>query len=875
MKNAPKTFLMKTIKTIKTIIINQPEAQQNLLERSGKKIKSMKLKLFIVCLLSSISSTFAQAPAPAAGNPGSVSGKIVDKTTKEPIGYASVSIKEGAKVVTGAISQENGNFNIPNLELKSYTFEVQFIGYKTYTRTIVLSASDKSLNLGTIAIEAEATQLEGVNIVAERSNIVQKIDRKVVNVGKDLVASGTTASDILNNVPTVSVDPQTKELSLRGNSNVRVLIDGKPSNIDAAQLLQQIPSASIKQIELITNPSAKYNPEGMSGIINIILHKNANQGFNGSLNTGVTFGITPKTNSALNMNYKVGKVNFYTNYGYNHGINANHGDVTSENPTRESYQEFKFRNLNNSHLLKFGMDFYINEKNTISAYTNQNITHSDGFGSTTVDYFDNTSVFLDDNPNVPGPVDPLDPTTYFTRTNRDTQQLFRNENENKNQTYDMVFKHDFAKKGENLEFQANFSKTKNDENTDYVDTQYMPTEDSYRTNLIDTKTNYTQLNLDYVNPLSETSKIEVGAETRLQKTDSNFDNVSGTYFAANNFDFKRDIHAVYTNYGKQWNKWSAQLGVRVEAYKIEANFETLSTDPADDRFQTVEDDIFTAYPSAFLTYTVNEKNSFNFNYSRRVDRPSIGQINPIREWTTPTMESRGNPDLVPQFTNSFEVNYTRNTKLGSVTTGVFYRRINDEISRVVFNDPNDENRKILSFDNFNDNNAYGVEASGNLKFTKWWAVNASADAYFKTVRGTIQNATTNEFENAEVDVTTFNTRLNNTFTLNKNLRVQLFGMYRGRDLSLQFERKPMYKADLGMTYNVMKGKGTITIRSNDIFNTMRFAFDGDIPYRQHGAFYWESQTLYVGFNLMFGGGKNRELQRKQRDANETQSGGMF
>lgn len=837
-------------------------------------IKSMKLKLFIVCLLSSISATFAQAPAAAAGNPGSVSGKIVDKTTKEPIGYASVSIKDGAKVVTGAISQENGNFNIPNLELKSYTLEVQFIGYKTYSKAIVLSSSDKSLNLGSITIEAEATQLEGVNIVAERSNIVQKIDRKVVNVGKDLVASGTNASEILNNVPTVSIDPQTKELSLRGNSNVRVLIDGKPSNIEAAQLLQQIPSSSIKQIELITNPSAKYNPEGMSGIINIILHKNASIGFNGSINNGVTFGKTPKTNSALNMNYKIGKVNFYTNYGYNHGINANHGNVTSENPTRDNFQKFEFRNKNNSHLVKFGVDYYINEKNTISAYTNQNITHVDGFGKTIVDYIDNTTDFKDPIPGVT--FDPNDPTTYTLRKNRDTQQLFRNENENRNQTYDLVFKHDFTKKGETIEFQTNYSKTKNDENTNYDNTVYTPIVNSSNTNAIETNTDYTQLNLDYVNPLSETSKLELGAETRIQKTNSNFDNISSTYFANNNFDFKRDIYAVYSNYSKQWKKWSAQLGVRVEYYQIDADFETKASIPTDNATQSVTDNIFTAYPSAFLTYTVNEKNSFNFNFSRRVDRPSIGQINPIREWTTPTMESRGNPDLFPQFTNSFEVNYTRATKIGSVTTGVFYRRIYDEISRVIFNDPNDETRKILSFDNFKDNNAYGVEASANLKFTKWWAVNASADAYFKTVRGTVQNATSGVYENAEVDVTTFNTRINNTFTATKNLRFQLFGMYRGRDLSLQFERKSMYKADIGATYNVFKGKGTLTARYNDIFNNMRFAFDGNIPYRQYGGFYWESQTFYVGFNYMFGGGKNKALQRKQRDANETQGGGgMF
>lgn len=836
----------------------------------------MKLKFLIACLLTFIGNVMAQGQMSASVNPGSVSGKIIDKATKEPIGYASVSIKDGDKVITGAISQENGNFEVKNLELKTYTLEIQFIGYKPLSRSVTLSTAEKSVNMGTIAIESEATQIEGVEIVAERSNIVQKIDRKVVNVGKDLVASGTTASEILNNVPTVSIDPQTKELSLRGNTNVRVLIDGKPSNVDAAQLLQQIPSSSIKQIELITNPSAKYNPEGMSGIINIILHKNAGAGFNGSINTGVTFGNTPKTNSALNLNYKVGKVNFYTNYGFNHGINANHGYVNSSNPGLENLQNFEFRNLSNSHLVKFGVDYYINERNTLSAYTNQNITHTDGYGKTVID--------------------------YFGLANNDNLQVYRNENENKNQTYDVVFKHDFEKKGKTLEFQVNYSKTKNTEDTGYNNEVRESDSDLFQEsisrNVIDGVTDYTQVNLDFTNPITAKTKLELGAETRIQTTKNKFlATEDGTQYADPydfasdsdyNFKFDRNISAVYANFGTEWNsKWSSQLGLRVEHYNISGDFSRNETKYKSDATPTttfeslndkVTDNIFTVYPSAFLTYTVNEKNSFNFNYSRRVDRPSIGQISPIREWTTPLMESRGNPALEPQFTNSFEVNYTRNTKLGSVTTGVFYRRINNEISRVVYNDPNDasNNRKILSFDNFDNNNAYGVEASANLKFTKWWAVNASADAYFKTVRGAVQNVTSGELENASVDVTSFNTRLNNTFTATKNLRFQLFGMFRGRDLSLQFERKEMYKIDVGATYNILKGKGTITARYNDVFENMRFAFDGNIPYRQYGAFYWESQTFYIGFNYLFGGGKNKAMQRKQRDANETQGGGgMF
>ena len=799
----------------------------------------MKLKLIITCFLCSIAFGFAQ-------NSGSIKGKVVDKKTNEPLPYVNIILKDNDKIVTGGVTTEDGNFAINKLALQKYTVEIQFIGYTTVVKNIDLT-SDANQNLGTIAISEDVSELKDVEVVAERSNMVQKIDRKVINVGKDLIASGTTASEIMNNIPTVSIDPQTKEISMRGNTNVRVLIDGKPSNVSVEQLLQQIPSASIKQIELITNPSAKYNPEGMSGIINIILHKNSQDGFNGSLNTGVTFGITPKTNSALNMNYRVGKVNFYTNYGFNHGINANNGYVESERTNEENRQDFNFRNKNNSHLLKLGMDYYINDKNTISAYTNQSFTYGSGTGLTTIIYDD--------------PV-----------ANDNVIQYFDSKGDNKNQTYDLVYKHDFDKKDENLELQLNYSHTENNENTLYEETSSLD-----RTNIVPGTTDYFQFNADYVNPITETTKLELGVETRIQNSGNRFydDNPSATS-ANNSFEFGRNIYSAYANLGKQIGKWSGQLGVRLEYFDLDANFAINETNPNFNDAQNISDDLFTAYPSAFLTYTANDKNSFNFNYSRRVDRPSIGQISPIREWTTPLMESRGNPALVPQFTNSFEINYTRTTKIGSITSGVFYRSISDEISRVVFNDPNNTNRNILSYANFANNDAFGIETSGNLKFAKWWAVNASSDVYFKTAKGTVQNANTNAIENKEVDVVTFNFRMNNTFTVTKDLRFQLFGMYRGKDRGLQYDRLEMYKMDFGATYNILKGKGTITARYNDVFENMRFAFDGNIPFRQQGAFYWESQTFYVGFNYIFGGGKNRALARKQRDANEVQSGGgMF
>lgn len=813
----------------------------------------MKIKLILIFLFGTLLSIQGQTSAKASllESPGSITGKIVDKKNNEPLPYVNVIVKKANKFISGGITSDKGIFYIKDLDLENYTVEIQFMGYKTVTRSIILSADNKNIDLKIIAIEEDAIQLKGVDIISEKSTIEQKIDRKIINVGKDLISAGATAAEIMNNIPSVSVDPQTNAISLRGNSNVRVLIDGKPSNIDASQLLQQIPSSSIKQIELITNPSAKYNPEGMSGIINIVLNKNSKIGFNGSINNGVTFGKTPKINSSLDLNYRSGKFNFFGNYGLNHGQQFNNGFINSSESQKENHQDFIFKNNNTSHLAKVGFDFYINEKNTFSFYTNQSFFKGKGFGSTDVNYVNNDP-YIDNN-------------NGSTRTNEDLLQIFDNKNDDRSQTYNFDYKVKFKKEGHSLELEMNYSKNDGPENAIY--SNYNRDSGALKssfTNDVETIGKNSIVNLDYVNPLTETLKLELGLENRNETTDNSLF-MNNTYSSA--FSYDRKISSAYATLGKQWKKWSFQAGARLEQYNVDALFREASQ--ADGKFK---DELLNLYPSTFLTYNPSENNSFNLSFSRRVDRPSIGQVNPIREWSTPTLDSQGNPNLIPQFTNSYELNYTRKTKIGSITSGIFYRRIEDEITRVIFTNPDNPNKQVLSYDNFNNNDAYGLELSGNLDFRKWWSANVSVDAYQKKVKGTIE-ATPGNYEFVEVDATTFNARINNTFKATKDLRFQLFAMYRGRDLSLQFQRETMWKMDMGTSYNILKGSGTISARFSDIFNSMHFAFAGDRPYKSNGQFNWESQTVYLGFNYRFGSGKNKAIQRKERDKNETQGGG--
>ncbi len=795
-----------------------------------------KILLFTLLIISE--NSFAQMAKNKLPKPGVISGKVIDNSTKQALPYVNVVVRDLAKkIITGGITDEKGLFTIKDLPRGKSLVEVQFIGYKTFSKEIDVSSKTKKINLGTIALSEDSATLDEVVVRAETSTVVQKVDRKVINVGKDLTSAGATASELLNNVQSVSVDSQSGNISLRGNENVRVLVDGKPTNVPAAQLLKQIPSTSIKSVELITNPSAKYNPEGMSGIINIILNKNANMGFNGSLNTGVEAGHYVRYNASTNMNYKTGKVNFFTNYGFNGGERYNFGYV---NRPGVNNQDFIFINDNESHLFKFGADVYLDDKNTLSFYTTQNLFDSNAGGRAKI--FDASNNLLEHSPNT---------------------QI----SESHNQTYNVNYKHNFDKKGHNIEVEATF--TKNDSPNDLTNSFELNPSENYFNDIENTRNN-TLINLDYTNPVSENGKLELGLEYRVNKTD-NTNNTNQIGFNNSSFSYDRDIYSGYVNYSHKFGKVTMQLGTRIENYEITGIFNQ-DTQPT----EKVTDKIFTAYPSAFFTYNPSEKNQYQLSYSRRVDRPGIGQVNPIREWSTPLITSVGNPDLVPQFTNSIEVNYTRKIKGGSITFGTFYRNINDAINRATYKDPSDPNnaRQILTFANFDDTDAYGLEFSTNYKIAKWWRANASMDFYSQKQFGTTDLSNPNAAIR-EVTAEIFNARISNSFTVSENLKLQLFAMYRGANRDIQWNVSPMRMVNLGANYNVLKGKGSLSFRVNDIFNTMRFKFDSTTPFVQDGRFKWESRTAYLGFNYRFGSGKNKAKRRRNRDNNEKSGGGGF
>lgn len=783
-------------------------------------------QLFLIFTAFFISITaFANEPF------GSISGSVMDGELQEPIPYATISITNSkGELVQGNTTAADGSFIIEKIPRGAYTFKVQFMGYKPFSKEIEITQKQSAYNFGKIKLQPEVAMLDGVTVVAERTTIEQRIDRKVINVGKDLTTTGASASEIMNNVPSVNVD-QDGNIALRGNTNVRILIDGKPTNMDPAQLLKQIPSTSIKTIELITNPSAKYNPEGMSGIINIVLHKNANDGFNGNLNTGVTIGEHTRTNGSVDLNYRKGKFNFYGNFGAQFGEKANLGRI---NFTEDNYrQAFDIINSRESYLYKMGVDFYLDDKNTFSFYTNQNLYNGGPEGALRIIYPNNPQL--------------------------DLAQNLDSEYDNINSTYNFAFDHKFNEDGHKILFEADYNDYEQDENSEFDFEGNTAGYEDYRDHVKEKRENLIA-NIDYENPLTDNSKLEIGAEARLLDTDNTYTTNSDFYTNAT-YQYKRDIYSFYTTYGQNFEKWSYQVGARLENFKVDAiyNEETVFTD-----------DYFNVYPSGFLNYTPSQTNSYQLSYSRRVDRPGFGQVNPIREVSSPRLTVSGNPELEPQFTNSFEFNYTRKfEKKGSLSAGIFFRNINDEISQVFIEDPNEEGSLLLQYDNFEDNNSYGLELSSNYKFTSWWSTNTSFELYSQDLKGVVGT------EYLETDNTAWTFRTNHSLKATDKLTFQLFGLYRSAAKNLQMDMDPMYFMNLGARYSLLNDKATISLNFNDVFNTQEFSFTNGRPLPQEGRFKGESQNVYLGFSYRFGGGKNRSLKRKPREDNEADGGGVF
>lgn len=767
---------------------------------------------------------------------GTITGTIINEKNQQPIPFASIScIDLQGTIISGVISNENGTFLIEKLPLKELKISIQFIGYKTETKKIPFSKNNSNIDIGIIPLVESSDTLKDVEVQAETSSIVQKIDRKIITVGKDLTAAGTNAFDMFENIPSVSVNRTSGTVSLRGNSNVHILVNEKPSNLSNEQLLKQIRSNTIEKIEIITNPSAKYSPEGMSGLINIVLKKNAQIGFNGSVSAGAEHSKNTRPDAYLNLNYKTGAVNFYGDYSTNFGdyetiFDYNRTDI-------DLFQHLDFLNNENAHNFKLGADISLSKKHSLSLFTSQNIDIRTL--KTTTEIFENN--ILDVH------------TDYFSE-----YDLY-------DQTYNIDYIYSFNDKEEQLEIEFNYNVTKNPElaeSTDFINGSSSIL--NFNSDIEDTRTLHL-FNIDYTKPLTA-GKLELGLEFRQQvfenliNTNQIIETGSGLESVGNSdVNYKRTMYSGYVNYKTTIKKFAFQTGMRIEQFILDAYFNNTTQGNT-----IVEDEIFTLYPSVFVSYEMNDKNSFQMSYSRRVDRPSSYHVSPILEWSSPLSISTGNINLRPEFTNSFELNYTRNYKGGFASFGTFYRRTSDKIGLLIGADEANPNRQIRSFTNYDFADSYGFEVAARCKPLKLWTMTPSFEVYIQDSQGLIND------ELEDITNTQLKARLGNSFKVSKILNVQVSAIHRGKGQSIQHTVDPYTYFNAGAQLAVLNGDGTINFRATDIFNALDFTLVSENPFSQTTAYTLEMDAIYLGFTYSFGSGKNKAKERRNRDNNEAQ-----
>ena len=678
-----------------------------------------------------------------------------------------------------------------------------------------------------------------------------KLDKKVINVDKILTSTGGTAIDVLQNIPSVTVDYD-GAVSLRGNSNITILIDGRPSSITGTKL-EQIPASSIESIELITNPSAKYNPEGMSGIINIKLKKKKAFGLNGL--ASVNIGTGDKYNGSINLNYNFNKVNLFASYDTRYNRRKGWGDMyrtsTINDTTLYLANSSKRYRKGNSNNFKVGADFFLDPKNTITLTWLYN-KGKDEDNDVTKSYNYNINQVLRDQYN---------------------SNTLESGDDNESD-YTLNYKKTFDKKGKELTADIIFSTGKETEGSNidnyYYMLNYLPFEkvipESQKQNTDGNNYDAT-LQTNYIYPFGKDAKFETGFQGIIKNNDNNFkidkfDHALSQWYAdttqSNHFVYNEQIYAVYGIFSKEFKKWSFQIGTRLEQAFTKAEQKTV--------VETNNKQYFSVFPTVHTTYKIKENQDIQLSYSRRINRPDMHSLNPFVDYSNPNVIRYGNPDLKPEYINSYEIGHSIFWKKTSISSNLFYRQINDVIKRYAFLDSNRVSNMTTA--NLSKGKSYGVELVVEQTILKWWRVNANF-SYFRTIiEGDKDNTSLTN------DNYSWTSKLNSNMMLPKGIMFQISGFYRGPMVTPQGEMAAMYSADMALKKDFLKDKLSVNFRLSDVFNTQKFKMNikGD-NFTSEGNRRRDSRIAYIGVSYKINGGLKTKIKKRPMDNNNMDDGG--
>ncbi|MEZ4811092.1 MAG: TonB-dependent receptor [Allomuricauda sp.] len=820
-------------------------------------------KLFLLVLLLQVLAAYPQRPQFQGSRPDpiKITGTVIDKESGLPLEYATLVLQsvQNPERVTGGITDTQGKFEV-EAQPGRYNVRVEFISYKTFTLDAQTFRS--STDLGTISLETDVTQLESVEVVGEKTTVEVRLDKKIYNIGKDITTSGGNVSDALNNIPSVSVDVE-GVISLRGNENVRILINGKPSALagfGSTDALRQLPADAIEKVEVITSPSARYDAEGTAGILNIVLKKEKTLGLNGSINT--TIGYPFEARATTNFNIRTEKFNIFNTLGYFHREPPGGGYFDNTYAMGEYDRIIEDRDItrnDDGFNLNIGMEYFLTEKSSVTG----------SFFHRFADEFDGT-----DNDN-----------QRFVDGNLDSR-TFRSEEQNEDdKSYQVSLNYTNNINDDGHKLTADFQYSYDDESvfTEIQEDNTFPAPELLALeNIFETQTQDDILaQMDYVLPMGD-SQFEAGYRGNFEKEVNDYrldtlNQTSGQFETnqnlTNTFTYHENINALYTQYGNKYGKFSFLLGLRLENTQLKGELDSeFDGQTLEDLFGVDVDVNFDKnylglFPTVNLIYELSETENVSLGYNRRINRPRSWFINPFPSRSSRTNIFQGNPDLDPAYANAFDLGYLKRWEKLTFTSSVYYQRETNSFDRVQEETgevTSDGIRIIRSIPiNLSTNERVGAEAGMIYNPLKWLRINSSFNFFSFSSEGTFNGV------DYGTDNTSWFARFSSKFTLPTKIDLQTNAFYRGPMQNSQTETNGIFSLNVAMSKDLFKDNATLSFNISDLFNSRkRVSYTETAFFTSESEFQWRKRQFNLSFIYRFNQPKDRKRGERPNDSGE-------
>lgn len=792
---------------------------------------------------------------------GTVKGKILDRQKSEPLGFVNIKVTEQGsdKFVGGGITDAGGNFNVTGLKDGKYTLSLTFMGYKDVTRQFEITPAKREVQFKLLYMAEDAKQLNEVTVTGQRATMKLEVDRKSFDVGQLISNAGQSASNVLDNVPSIEVDND-GNVSLRGNSSVEVWINGKASGLTSdnrAQILQQLPAESIDRVEVIDNPSAKFSAEGSAGIINIVLKKDRKAGYYGSVQAG---GDTRGgANTSFNVNYNSRLIDSYLNIGYRHRANTGHMESQQTSNAYNQTYDSDSKQRGNNFFTRAGVTLHATTKDDFSL--SGMLMHGGGNSHSYTPYI-YTAVANDLN------------NYQLDRLNRSRTGMDMRYGE-------FNYRHSFNDK-HFIDFTADLSSWKMNNDNWYQDSTVVVGIDDvtysyqYRPQYINNHRK--ELKLEYENQVTKNFKIEAGyngnfsrentpQESYMDNTSFDGTNASEDKLFFNRFIYKQDLHAFYTTLSYKFGALSLMGGLRGEYWRV--NTESYTWEQEHDaslREQPFKKDYFQLFPSVFMSWQMTETQQLQLNYTRRLRRPWGGQLNSFRDTRDATTVSFGNPYLTPEFSNSFSLNYLKQWNDHSLLVSAYYRPTTDVIQRISYKNKEDGLFYQTSM-NVAKSVSTGLEMTVKNKLWRILDLTTSANAYYYRLNGFSydidgQTVTGNSDHNF-----TWNARMTASLMLPYDISIQTTGRYTARQVITQGYRKANYSIDFGARKNFFNKLFTLSVNCRDLLDSRRFeTFTSGPNFTRHQINRRGGRRVSMTLTWNFGNMKQKKRPNKSHNS---------